>query len=113
MALTYKTITEVLDFGPHITKIILETGRPLTGAKLDPAQFSVYVERTAKPGEEFTWPKFMGERPDDLMQGARTVESLYVSDENGGPDADGRCITLCMACSPLAGIGSVDRKAHV
>ena len=69
MALTYKTITEVLDFGPHITKIILETGRPLTGAKLDPAQFSVYVERTAKPGEEFTWPKFMGERPDDLMQG--------------------------------------------
>ena len=94
MALTYKTITEVLDFGPHITKIILETGRPLTGAKLDPAQFSVYVERTAKPGEEFTWPKFMG-------------ESLYVSDENGAPAEDGRCITLCMACSPLAGIGSV------
>lgn len=107
MALTYKTITEVLDFGPHITKIILETGRPLTGAKLDPAQFSVYVERTAKPGEEFTWPKFMGERPDDLMQGTRTVERLYVSDENGAPAEDGRCITLCMACSPLAGIGSV------
>ena len=107
MALTYRTITETLDFGPHITKIILEAGRPLTGAKLDPAQFSVRTERRAKPGEAFTWPKFMGERPDDLMQGTRTVESLYVSDENGGPDADGRCITLCMACSPLAGIGSV------
>ena len=38
MALTYRTITETLDFGPHITKIILEAGRPLTGAKLDPAQ---------------------------------------------------------------------------
>lgn len=107
MALTYRTITETLDFGPHITKIILEAGRPLTGAKLDPAQFSVRTERRAKPGEAFTWPKFMGERPDDLMQGTRTAESLYVSDENGGPDADGRCITLCMACSPLAGIGSV------
>ena len=32
MALTYRTITETLDFGPHITKIILEAGRPLTGA---------------------------------------------------------------------------------
>lgn len=107
MALTYKTITEVLDFGPHITKIILETGRPLTGAKLDPAQFSVYVERTAKPGEAFTWPKFMGERPVDLMEGTRMIESLYVSDDEGVPAQDGTCITLCMACSPLAGIGSV------
>lgn len=107
MALTYKTITEVLDFGPHITKVILETGRPLTGAQLDPAQFEVYVKRTAKPGEEFTWPKFMGERPVDLMEGTRTIEALYVSDADGTPAADGSCITLCMVCSPMAGIGSI------
>ena len=75
MALTYKTITEVLDFGPHITKIILETGRPLTGAKLDPAQFSVYVERTAKPGEEFTWPKFTGLPP--TVTGLPSKSSLH------------------------------------
>lgn len=107
MAWTYKTITEVLDFGPHITKVILETGRPLTGAQLDPAQFTVFVKRTAKPGEEFTWPKFMGERPVDLMEGTRTIESLYVSDDEGVPAQDGTCITLCMVCSPMAGLGSI------
>ncbi len=30
----YKTITEVFDFGPHISKVILHVGRSLKGAKL-------------------------------------------------------------------------------
>ena len=47
MALTYKTITEVFDFGPHITKIILKTDRPLRGAQLAPEQFTVTVERVS------------------------------------------------------------------
>ncbi|MGN0477877.1 MAG: prolyl oligopeptidase family serine peptidase [Hominenteromicrobium sp.] len=109
MALTYRTITEVLDFGPHITKIILETGVPLRGAKLNPAQFTVAVERVSKLGADFEWPKFMGEKPDDSMKGTREIEALYVSDESGEPAADGSCITLCMACSPMAGIGSIIR----
>ena len=53
MALTYRTITEVLDFGPYITKIILKTYRSLRGAKLDPAQFTVAVERVSKLAMNF------------------------------------------------------------
>lgn len=109
MALTYRTITEVLDFGPYITKIILKTDRSLRGAKLDPAQFTVAVERVSKLGADFEWPKFMGAKPDDSMAGTREIEALYVSDENGVPAADGDCITLRMACSPMAGIGSIIR----
>lgn len=109
MSLTYKTITEVFDFGPHITKIILKADRPLRGAKLAPEQFTVAVERVSKLGADFEWPTFMGEKPDDSMKGTREIEALYISDENGEPAADGDCITLCMACSPMAGIGSIIR----
>lgn len=107
MANLYKTITEVLDYGPNITKIILETGRPLIGAKLDPKQFSVFVERIIEMDEDFEWPKFMGEKPEDAMKGIRTVTGLYVSDAAGEPQEDGTCITLNLACHPMDSLGSI------
>lgn len=107
MAYRYKTITEVLDYGPNITKIILETGHPLTGAQLDPAQFTVFVERIIEQGEDFEWPKFMGEKPEDAMKGTRIITDLYISDAAGEPDADGTCITLNMACGPMDNLGSI------
>ncbi|MDO5425045.1 MAG: prolyl oligopeptidase family serine peptidase [Eubacteriales bacterium] len=105
----YYTITEVLDFGPHITKVILDAGRPLGGAALDTDLFTVTVKRTSKQGEDFVWPTFMGEKPDDSMKGARQVTDLYISDKEGNPEADGSCITLEMYCDPRQGIGSIIR----
>ena len=95
------------DYGPNITKIILETGRPLIGAKLDPKQFSVFVERIIEMDEDFEWPKFMGEKPEDAMKGIRTVTGLYVSDAAGEPQEDGTCITLNLACHPMDSLGSI------
>lgn len=46
MGRQYKTITEVFDFGPHISKVILHVGRSLKGAKLTENQFRVSVKRT-------------------------------------------------------------------
>lgn len=109
MSRKYETITEVFDFGPHISKVILHVGKTLKGAKLCAGQFQVSVKRTAVSGEDFVWPTFMGAKPDDSMKGIRKVTDLYVSDEQGEPDEDGQCITLCMYCDPREGIGSVIR----
>lgn len=103
---TYQTITEVLDFGPNVTKIILQAGKPLQGAKPEPAQFEVKVERIFHKPKDFVWPKFMGEKPEDALKGKRTVESAYVSDANGEPKVDGDCITLNMVCAPMDSLGS-------
>ena len=81
----YSTITEVLDFGPNITKIILDTECELAGAVLSPSQFEVEVTRTSTQGEDFEWPQFMGAKPEDYLNGTRTVTDLYLSDADGNP----------------------------
>ena len=105
----YITITEVFDFGPHISKVILDVGSPLTGAELSPETFRVFVTRTAKGGENFTWPAFMGAKQENSMHGERRITDLYVSDAIGCPAADGEYITLCMYCDPREGLGSIIR----
>lgn len=109
MSRRYITITEVFDFGPHISKVILDVGQPLKGAKLSIEQFKVSVKRTAMSGEDFVWPVFMGAKPDDSMKGTRKITELYVSDEQGNPKEEGQYITLCMYCDPREGIGSIIR----
>ena len=106
MAYTYRTITEVLDFSPNVTKIILPVGKCLKGADLDPSQFSVAVKRIFEKPKDFVWPKFMGDKPEDALKGKRKIESLYVSDLAGNPQEDGDCITLNMVCAPMDSLGS-------
>lgn len=50
---TYYTITEVFDFGPHISKVILDYGKSMKGAAPSPEQFTVHVTRTSTEGEDF------------------------------------------------------------
>lgn len=109
MGRKYVTITEVFDFGPHVSKVILNVGAGLKGAKLSEDQFRVSVKRTAVSGEDFVWPVFMGQKPDDSMKGTRRITDLYVSDADGSRDDEGKYITLCMYCDPREGIGSTIR----
>lgn len=102
----YKLITEVLDFSPNVTKVILCVGKPLAGAVLTPEQFAVKVERIFNKPKDFVWPKFMGEKPEDALKGIRTVECAYVSDAEGNKKPDGDCITLEMVCAPMDSLGS-------
>ena len=91
---TYYTITEVFDFGPHISKVILDYGKSMKGAVPSPEQFTVHVTRTSTEGEDFVWPNFMGDKPDDSMDGTRRVSNVYVSDKTGAPCEDGTCLSL-------------------
>lgn len=103
----YSTVTEVFDFGPHISKVILDVGSDLAGARPEPAQFEVAVSRTAEQGKELVWPQFMGEKPEDSTEGLRTVTNLYVSDKEGHPSDSGSHLTLELLCHPLQSLGSV------
>ena len=104
---TYYTITEVFDFGPHISKVILDYGKSMKGAAPSPEQFTVHVTRTSTEGEDFVWPNFMGDKPDDSMDGTRRVSNVYVSDKTGVPCEDGTCLTLELPCFIMEGIGSI------
>ena len=104
---TYYTITEVFDFGPHISKVILDYGKSMKGAAPSPEQFTVHVTRTSTEGEDFVWPNFMGDKPDDSMDGTRRVSNVYVSDKSGAPCEDGTCLTLELPCFIMEGIGSI------
>ncbi len=109
MSREYITIAEVFDFGPHISRVILNVGKPLQGAVLSAEQFRVSVKRTAASGEDFVWPVFMGAKPDDSMEGTRKITKLYVSDGEGTPKEEGEYLTLCLYCDPREGIGSTIR----
>lgn len=109
MSLTYYTITEIFDFGPHINKVILEPDFNPSGVSLSPSQFTVSVKRTSRQGEDFVWPAFMGAKPDDSMKGTRKVTAAYVSDRLGNEDENGSFITLELACHPMDGLGSIIR----
>ncbi len=105
----YRTITEVFDFGPHISKVILDMGQSLTGAALTEDMFTVSVKRTAVQGEDFEWPLFMGRKLEIPMEGTRKITKLYPSDSEGNPDKNGRFLTLELYCDPRDGLGSIIR----
>ncbi len=105
----YSTITEVFDFGPHISRVILHTDRSLKGAVLTTDMFTVSVKRTAVQGEDYEWPLFMGKKLDFPMEGTREITGIYPSDEQGNPREDGTCITLEMYCDPREGLGAIMR----
>lgn len=104
----YRTITEVFDFGPYISKIILDTEHELKGAHLSTNLFSVYA-RQSSVQEDFEWPLFMGKPLNEQMEGTRKITGLYLSDSEGSPSDSGTYLTLCLYCDPREGYGSIVR----
>ncbi|MDX8047113.1 prolyl oligopeptidase family serine peptidase [Gracilibacillus sp. S3-1-1] len=70
----YYTITEIQDWGPAITKIIVEVGKPIPTGAIDQDTFSVHVTRSDDRVEESI-----------LEEGYRQVTNAYVADKQGNP----------------------------
>ena len=105
----YQTITEVFDFGPHVSKVILNVGTSLKGAHLETDMFTVFAKRTSVKGEDYEWPAFMGEQMEDPMEGERKITAIYSSDKNGTSCNDGTYLTLELYCDPRDNLGSIIR----
>ena len=87
----YSAITEGFDWGPAITKIILDLGVTLDSSTISADTFtaSLIKEYTMKDATETT-----------VKNVDCTISSVYVSDETGNQSADGTCLTLELAVVP-------------
>lgn len=74
----YETVVEIKDWGPAVTKIIVNLGQDVPASAVDASKFQVLVSRSDV--------RF---NPSFLEKGYRTVTNAYVSDENGDPLSEG------------------------
>jgi len=94
---SYRTVMEVEDWGPAITKVIVDLGQTAQKGAVDTDTFRVHVVRTeARPNT-----KLMGQ-----AKGDREVTRAYISDENGNQADEGNYATLEMEIGPDVSLGS-------
>lgn len=91
----YRTVTEAMDWGPAITKVILDMQTTVDAAALTNETFKVSSERKYT-GLDFT----TGQTGDIDSVAEREVTALYVSDESGNPDEEGKYLTIEMKIGP-------------
>ena len=92
---TYKTFTTVGDSGPFVSMLILNVGSPVRDADLDPALFSVYVERKDPETGEVVLAKEHRADPVALpSKGFVPVRRAFACDENGRPQDGGTHVAL-------------------
>ena len=87
----YTTVTEGFDWGPAITKVILDTGVTLDSTTLSSDSF------TATSVKEFTTS---GSVEPTVLTGEREVTAVYVSDKMGNKSTEGAYLTIEMKVEP-------------
>lgn len=99
---SYTTVTEGQDWGPAITKIIVNPGVELDPESVSPEKFAVSSIRTFPDVDYETY-----ETSEPLPhEEPRTVTAAYISDEKGMPAEDGSYLTLEMEIAPYLEAGS-------
>ncbi|MFL8952094.1 prolyl oligopeptidase family serine peptidase [Helcococcus kunzii] len=98
-----KVIVEGFDWGPAVVKTVIELDKNITADKINKEDFSM-IERK----EAFDWEKFEkeGKAPDHIIsENPRTIEDVYLSDENGEKttDKEGKYITIQTKATPNEG----------
>ncbi|MED4227863.1 prolyl oligopeptidase family serine peptidase [Neobacillus cucumis] len=93
---SFKTVTEIEDWGAAITKVIVNLGRPVPVGSVSPDTFKVHVarydNRLANPS---------------LGEGDRVVTKAYVSDKDGNPAQQmGQYVVLELKIAPDDSLGA-------
>jgi predicted peptidase len=95
---SYCTVTEIFDWGPAVTKIIVNLGKTVIKGSVKTDTFKVHVVRTdPRPGVAI---------PSDVANGDRIVTKAYVSDKSGNAADSGNYIALEMKVAPDIGLSS-------
>lgn len=94
--ITYMTVTEIKDWGPAITKVIVDLGEPVPAGSIIADTFHVHVRRR---DSRMTNPF--------LEEGYRRVTNAYVADKEGNPAGGrGQYAVLEMEIGPTVTLGS-------
>jgi len=112
----YRTVTEAFDWGPCITKIIIEPAEPIKDEAFAPEDFTVMVKRKVAAGDmpivaavadlQGVGSSAKAQMVDAYLNGERKVTRAYLSDGEGREKAAGKFLTLEMEISPDDAMGS-------
>jgi predicted peptidase len=92
---TYRTVTEIEDWGAAVTKVIVELGKPVPQGSVTEDTFKVHVSRS---DDRLAAPF--------LEEGYRTVTNAYVADKDGNSARTGKYAVLEMKIGPTVSLGS-------
>lgn len=93
---SYRTVTEIEDWGAAIKKVIVDVGRPIPKGSVTTDTFNVHVVRS---DSRLKTPF--------LEEGDRNVTKAYVSDKDGNPAVEtGKYVVLEMKIGPTVSLGS-------
>lgn len=91
----YYTITEITDYGPYITKLILPVGTKVKADAVKPECFNVYVERKDKQGNILMLPKhFLDMDNKEPSKGYCKIRDAYPSTLEGERREEAEFVTL-------------------
>jgi predicted esterase len=104
---SYMTVTEVTDYGPYITKIILPLSQSIKSEALSEDTFNVYVERRSKKtGEVLKLRKDWNSVELYPSKGYCRVTNAYTSDIEGNKTEIGSHATLELECEAIYRLNS-------
>ncbi|PGV53794.1 prolyl oligopeptidase family serine peptidase [Bacillus sp. AFS037270] len=104
---SYMTVTEVTDYGPYITKIILPLSQSIKSEALSEDTFNVYVERRSKKtGEVIQLRKDWNSVELYPSKGYCRVTNAYTSDSEGNKTEIGSHATLELECEAIYRLNS-------
>ena len=113
---SYRTVTEVFDWGPSVSKLIVNLGTSLTSDQVDKSTFKVYVRRVlaegamtpAEASRQSSGGINLGSesKSDSDLQGYRNVVNAYVSDADGNSVKRGNYVTIEMYVAPDDNLGA-------
>lgn len=96
MSLTYKTVTTLGDFGPWVSKLVLELPCEVRAAEVSPSAFNVFCARHDRGSEDVLMRREHGAAAAAPSQGFVKVLSATPCDEQGTPALRGRHVALEM-----------------
>ena len=92
---SYRSVTEIHDWGAAITKLIVEIGKPIPKNSVTVDTFKVHVTRS---DDRLASPI--------IEEGYRKVTKAYVSDKDGNRAVRGKYVVLEMKIGPTLSLGS-------
>lgn len=112
----YQTVTEVFDWGPSVSKLIVNLGTTVNAKDVDASTFKVYVKRNLPDGA-LTPAEAMAitdrivvlgsEAKDNKdLEGYREVTAAYVCDANCNPVSAGEYVVIEMKVAPNDTLGA-------
>lgn len=84
---SYRTVTEVFDWGPSVSKVIVDVEHDVRAEEVDANRFRAHVKRTLAEGTKTMRSVMAGAPEEEGLEGDRAITAAYISDGEGNKAA--------------------------